>query len=264
MRALKATWLGQAGFLLESPDGSAVLLDPFLSEYPGRRYPPPVSVDDLPTRVTVLATHEHDDHLDRPLLQRLADLGRLVRLVVPKPIAAWVGHQGLGQVEIVAAEPDRPIAWGAITVYPVPAWHGVGGEEPVAYGFTSLAHPEEGYRFLGYVVELGGVRWYHAGDTLLYDGMAERLRALNPDVMSVPINGRDAVREGRGIVGNMTEDEAATLCREVEPRLAVPMHYEGIAGNLGELGRFAEALGPEDGVPLLAFRRAQSLWLYWP
>jgi L-ascorbate 6-phosphate lactonase len=264
MGTLKATWFGQAGFLLEGQDGTAVLLDPFLSEYPGRRYPPPVTVDDLPERVTVLATHEHDDHLDRPFLRQLAASGQLARLVVPQPIAAWVRHEGLSQVEIVGAEPDRPLALDGITVYPVPAWHGVGGEEPVAYGFTSLRHPDEGYRFLGYVVELGGVRWYHAGDTLVYEGMAERLRTLRPDVMAVPINGRDAVREGRGIVGNMTEDEAAALCREVEPRVAVPMHYEGIAGNLGELGRFAEALGPDEGVPLLAFRRARPIWLYWP
>jgi L-ascorbate metabolism protein UlaG (beta-lactamase superfamily) len=50
--------------------------------------------------------------------------------------------------------------------------------------------------------------------------------ALAPDVLMVPINGRDHVRESRGIVGNMNETEAAWLCAEVGPSYAIPMHYE--------------------------------------
>ena len=47
------------------------------------------------------------------------------------------------------------------------------------------------------------------------------------------------MREARGIVGNMNETEAAWLCAQVGPSYAIPMHYECIAGNTGDPGRFA-------------------------
>jgi hypothetical protein len=55
----------------------------------------------------------------------------------------------------------------------------------------------------------------------------------------VPVNGRDHMRESRGIVGNMNEAEAAWLCAEVGPSYVIPMHYECIDGNTGNPGHFA-------------------------
>jgi L-ascorbate metabolism protein UlaG (beta-lactamase superfamily) len=47
------------------------------------------------------------------------------------------------------------------------------------------------------------------------------------------------MREAKGIVGNMNETEAAWLCAQVRPGYAIPMHYDAIAGNTGDPGRFA-------------------------
>jgi L-ascorbate 6-phosphate lactonase len=238
-RSLTLTWLGQAAFLLEAPaTGERLLLDPFLSSRPDRRYPPPISVSSLVDVTAVLATHAHDDHLDMAFLRDLFAVGGRPQVVVPAPLVDSTVAQGIASHRVVGARPGQPLALGSAMVHPVPAYHGVGGDrEPVAYGFHSLAG-EEGYPFLGYVVELGGVRLYHAGDTLVYPGQEETLKALAPHVLCLPINGRDAYREAQGIVGNMNEDEAARLALAVGAPWVIPMHYEGFANNLGDVGRF--------------------------
>ena len=104
-------------------------------------------------------------------------------------------------------------------MHPVPALHGIGGDQPVAYEFAPAGGP---VRFLGYVVEIGGIRFYHAGDGLVYPELPAALAALAPDVLMLPINGRDYMRESAGIVGNMNEAEAAWLCAQVGALLRHP------------------------------------------
>jgi L-ascorbate metabolism protein UlaG (beta-lactamase superfamily) len=74
---------------------------------------------------------------------------------------------------------------------------------------------------LGYVVRCGADAIYHAGDTVRYEGMAERIGEV--DVALLPINGRAPERR---VAGNLNGDEAAALAHELGARVAVPMHFE--------------------------------------
>ena len=86
---------------------------------------------------------------------------------------------------------------------------------------------------MGYAVSYQGATVYHAGDCCIYEGLETRLRQLGRlDVMLLPINGRSASRLRRGILGNMTYQEAADLAGAVKPGLVIPMHYDAYAGNL--------------------------------
>jgi L-ascorbate metabolism protein UlaG (beta-lactamase superfamily) len=88
------------------------------------------------------------------------------------------------------------------------------------------------------------------------------LSALTPDVLMIPINGRDHMREARGIVGNMNETEAAWLCAQVGPSYVIPMHYECIAGNTGSPGYFTTLIrGSETPATVLAPARATPFTL---
>jgi L-ascorbate metabolism protein UlaG (beta-lactamase superfamily) len=69
------------------------------------------------------------------------------------------------------------------------------------------------------------------------------------------------MREAFGCVGNMNEDEAAWLTREVRSPYVVPMHYEGFANNLGDLGRFVDALGDGGPTAVLVPPRARAIQL---
>jgi L-ascorbate metabolism protein UlaG (beta-lactamase superfamily) len=104
------------------------------------------------------------------------------------------------------------------------------------------------------VIDAEGVRLYHAGDTIHYGGMDETLRDLSIDVAMIPINGRDAEREARGIVGNLSEREAAHLAAAIGVGTVIPMHYDLFAGNRGYPEWFVESIsrdhqGPHVVVP---------------
>ena len=118
---------------------------------------------------------------------------------------------------------------------------------------------------LGYVVEIGGIRIFHAGDGLLYRELPAAVSALAPDVLLLPINGRDHMRESAGIVGNMNETEAAWLCAQVDPAYVIPMHYDAIEGNTGDPGHFITMVHQSGGAAAVVLpARARPVTLALP
>jgi L-ascorbate 6-phosphate lactonase len=234
-------WLGQAGFGLRG-HAANLLVDPFIADHPDRVYPPPFRPEQVGGLDAVVITHDHLDHLDEENLPGLAEASPDARFVVPEPVVDRVTELGIPSDRVAGAQPDRPLALNGLTIHPVPASHGDDLRD--GYGF-GLERSGGLYRFLGYVLDLGGVRVYHAGDTIPYEGMEERLRGLGIDVALVPINGRDAEREAQGIVGNLDEAEAANLAAAIGADLAVPMHYDMFASNPGSPERFVEVTRKE-------------------
>jgi L-ascorbate metabolism protein UlaG (beta-lactamase superfamily) len=227
-------WLGQSGFRVRDPDGGpTIFLDPFLNPREDRSWQAPIDTAALASADLVLASHEHSDHFDKPSLKAAAERGgSRFRLVVPRPLVeSALVELGLPRERVIGAQPDERIDHAGVTVHPLPARHGVHVSD--AYNFGE--HLSNGQvRYLGYVVDVGGVRVYHAGDCIPYDGQVERLRALQPHVVLLPINGRDYFRETeRNVVGNMDEREAARLAHDVGAQVLVPMHWELFAHNRG-------------------------------
>jgi L-ascorbate metabolism protein UlaG (beta-lactamase superfamily) len=241
-RPVSVTWYGQAGFRLAAGE-SRVLIDPFLTDRPDRRYRPAATAADFADITLVLCTHEHVDHLDLPFLREFSAVNQAARIIVPLPVIEVAVAGGIDRARLTGAVPGEELHDRDVTVHPVPSRHGIGGDEPVVYEFSSDGGP---VRFLGYVLEIGGVRFYHCGDGLVYPELPVTLAALAPDVLMIPINGRDHMRESRGIVGNMNETEAAWLCAEVSPAYVIPMHYEAIAGNTGDPGHFTTLVRESD------------------
>jgi L-ascorbate 6-phosphate lactonase len=245
------TWIGQAGFLLRTP-ATRLAIDPFLSDYPDRRFPSPVAVADLAGTELVLATHQHLDHLDAPALRELLAHDDRVRVVLPAPALPDAAEAGLPAARLVGARPGEPLAAGDVTVHPVPALHGVHVDDAYAHG---LPGDGDQVRYLGYVLETPAGRLYHAGDTLRWPGQAELLRRLRVEVALLPINGRDERREARDIVGNLDAGEALALARDAAVGTVVPMHYDLMEGNLGDVEEFvrlAPTLHPGGRVAVVA------------
>src|SRR5262249_7257252 len=142
-----------------------------------------------------------------------------------------------------------PATMTPITVTPIPACHGVDVADAYNFG-TELS--AGGVRYLGYVIDLDGVRIYHAGDTIWWPGQEEALRDLGVHVALLPINGRDPVREADNVVGNLDHREAALLAAAAGVQLLVPMHWDMFEGNRGfpdQLVAVVERLGLD--VPVL-------------
>ena len=220
----RATWLGQAGLRLETHHG-CVVVDPWISLHDDRLVPTPpleLAVDGVDW---LLVTHEHLDHLDLPLLPALLERSPEARIVLPAPLVELVDHV-VPVSRLRPVEPHDTLSLDGIELTVVPAVHGLTTEDAYSDGSEADGRP----RFVGYV--LGDRRRvYHAGDTIVTDDVRLALEPLGVEVAFLPINGRDAEREARGIVGNMDAAEAVELAVAIGAKRLVPIHWDGFAGN---------------------------------
>jgi L-ascorbate 6-phosphate lactonase len=221
-RSAALLWLGQSSFALRI-SGRTVLVDPFLSPHPDRLVPPPFAAEEARNVDLILITHDHLDHLDDEALPVVATASPEALIVVPAQLVERVVALGIERSRVAGLASDSALESDGVVVHAVPACHGDG--------------PADAYRlgaFLGYVVEGAGVRVYHAGDTIPFPGLVERLRSLRVHLALVPINGRDAARERQGIVGNLDAREAAELTAAAGVDAVLPMHWDMFAANPGD------------------------------
>ena len=231
------TWLGQAGFLIES-GGARLLVDPFFSEHEGRRFPPP-PIDVYGARIDrVLVTHEHLDHLDPASLRGIAERSPGLVVIAPAPLRDAV--DGLAFHGVRPGDGLGLPGGGALRV--VPAIHAL--------------HPRDGYsdggqppRFVGYVMELGGVAIYHAGDTIADERVLAGLAGVEVDVALLPVNGRGLFRERRDLAGNLDARDAVALAAHCGASILVPIHWDLMEGNTERAGAAADAAA-EAGAPV--------------
>ena len=244
---VELTWLGQSGFVLRA-DGATLLLDPYLSPGADRLVAPPGGPDAFTGLDGVLVTHEHMDHLDEDACRALAGASADARFAVPRPIVDRLRRLGIDDDRIVAMQPGESATFGAATVAATAACHGI----HVADAYTLGRELSGGdVRFLGYVVAAGGVGVYHSGDTIDFDGLADSVRSIGADVALLPINGRRPEREAQDLVGNLGPGDAAALAAAAGARVAVPMHHEMFAANLGDPLAFVAAAARHDGLAAL-------------
>ena len=100
-------------------------------------------------------------------------------------------------------------------------------EAVAAYNTNKKFHPKE-KNWLGFIVTLGGCRIYHAGDTDLIEEMAD----LNVDIALLPVSGTYV----------MTAEEAVEAAKRIKPKIAIPMHYDSLAGSEVDARAFAKGL----------------------
>ncbi|MFZ4395012.1 MAG: MBL fold metallo-hydrolase [Kiritimatiellia bacterium] len=205
-------WLGQAGFLIRG-QGRSVLVDPYLSDslaakYRGKEYPhvrmmpPPVSPDLLREIDWVLCSHAHSDHMDPGTLPPLAAGNPSCRFVVPRAEMAVALSRGVPPDRLVGVNAgERVEMGGGVVLEVIPSAH------------EELTTDEAGqHRFLGFILRFGDYAIYHSGDCVPFAGQAGLLAAARVDLALLPVNGRDAFRSSRGILGNFTFREAVELC----------------------------------------------------
>lgn len=224
--AVGVWWLGQSSLVLKGA-GMTLYLDPYLDPAPRRRVPPAFPPDAVTNANLVLLTHDHGDHLDATALPLIAAASPGARFIAPRPLAERVASLAGDAARVIPATADAPLTIGAATILPIPAKH----EE-----FD--LHPTLGYPYLGYVITLGGVTLYTAGDTIPYEGMIERLAPLGVHLAFLPINGRDFFRTRAGTIGNLHYREASDVAAAIGADTVVPVHYGMFTGNDVSPGHF--------------------------
>ncbi|MGI5348013.1 MBL fold metallo-hydrolase [Streptomyces sp. CA-250714] len=206
--SVEVTWWGHATATVRD-SGVTVLTDPLLvrrlAHLRRRRgaLPPPHAVRaDL-----VLISHLHADHLH---LGSLAMLAPGTHVVLPRgALRAVPGLRRLArQLELTEVVPGDEVSAGPVTVRAVPAAHD-GRRLPVGRHISPA---------LGFVVA-GEERTYFAGDTGLFDGMAEAVGEV--DTALLPVGGWGPFLGE----GHLDARRAAEVLTRLRPRSAVPVHF---------------------------------------
>ncbi|RZU23637.1 MBL fold metallo-hydrolase [Streptomyces sp. BK239] len=204
---VEITWWGHATCTVEDSD-VRVLTDPLfarrLAHLRRRRgaVPPPEA-----WRADVaVVSHLHADHLHVPSLARLAPG---TRLLVPRGAPRAVpGLRRLTHLRVTEMAPGDETDAGPVRIRAVPAEHD-GRRLPVGPHRSPA---------LGYVVE-GEASTYFAGDTGLFEGMAEEVGPV--DVALLPVGGWGPYLGE----GHLDAGRAAQALARLAPRSAVPVHY---------------------------------------
>ncbi|MGI6543054.1 MAG: MBL fold metallo-hydrolase [Limnochordia bacterium] len=239
--AVALWYLGQMGFVLKGAD-TIIYIDPYLVEswttlpdsgvkVSRRRFPPPFAGDQVRHAHFVLGTHNHSDHINVPTLIGIAASSLTSRFVVPQPHAGVLTTAGIDATRVEGARAFQELHLGGVTVMPIPAAH------------VTLEQDANGdYTALGYIIHMGGTTIFHAGDTVEYPGFIETLSKQPIDICILPINGRDALRTNKNIIGNMSFREAADVGAAVGAKLIIPGHYDLFAHNSENPAYFTDYL----------------------
>jgi L-ascorbate metabolism protein UlaG (beta-lactamase superfamily) len=227
MANLTLTWLGHAGFRLDGSSGKRVYIDPWLDN---PKFPE--SEREI-ERIDVLAlTHGHSDHSGSAL-----DLARAhsPTIVCITELGDWFSNQG---IEAHGINKGGSVDLDGVRVTMTDARH-------------SSSLPDGTYAGdpAGLVIELDGVRVYHAGDTCAFGDMRLIGRLHEPDVAILPI----------GDYYTMGPREAGLALELLGVKRCVPCHYgtfPALIGTPEELREHAPA-----GVEIVGLEPGESLEL---
>jgi L-ascorbate metabolism protein UlaG (beta-lactamase superfamily) len=165
----------------------------------------------------ILVSHEHFDHCSPEDIAKIRKPSTVI-ITEPRAAAKLAG-------DIKTMQPGQSLTVGGFTVQAVRA-----------YNTNKKFHPQAN-SWLGFIVTVEGVRIYHAGDTDRIPEMA----GYAADIALLPVSGTYV----------MTADEAAQAALDINPRVAIPMHFGSIVGADADARRFAERLAGKIKVHLL-------------
>ncbi len=182
-------WLSQSAFELIY-DEKVILIDPYFGNPLS-----PLRASEISKADIVCVTHDHHDHLGDAfdICKRtgatfvgIAELSDFAR---SEGVKNSVGMNIGGTVEVKG-----------IKISMVQALHSATRGAPV-----------------GFVIELGKSRVYHAGDTALFSEMRTIGKLYRPQIACLPIGGHYTM-------GAREAAEAASL---INPKIVIPIHYMG-------------------------------------
>lgn len=177
-------WLGHSGFLLDG-DGKKIYIDPYdLSEEPAFEDKADI----------LLITHEHFDHCSPEDIRKVRRSDSTT--LIPENLSLQFKGDARRITEGDVLANGLEIKGTRIEVVP-------------AYNLDKPYHPRG--LGVGYIVELGGIRIYHAGDCDFFPEM----KNIRTDVALLPIGG----------TYTMDEEEAANAAAAISPKYVIPMHY---------------------------------------
>lgn len=189
---MKITYIAHSAFLLSDGE-NIVAIDPFITGNPNAT----LEISNVKPNFIVL-THGHGDHVG-DAIQLAKDNNSTI--ITINELAIWLSNQGVNA---------HPMHIGGGYNFPF-------GRVKLTIAHHGSCTPDGQYAGnpCGSIIEIGGRKIYHTGDTGLFLDMKLIGELNKPDVMMLPI----------GDNFTMGIDDAVMAVDFVKPKLSIPMHY---------------------------------------
>lgn len=224
-------FFGVAAYEIVTPEGTHILVDPFLDENPGS----PITSDALDQVDLIVVSHAAFDHL--------GDTEKIARRT-GAPVICGGEVKALLTAKGIPSEQVRATTWGivvevaGITVQPVESHHW--SQVQLPNGTLASGQP------MGFVIHASpGVRFYHYGDTALFSDLKLIAELYRPTIGCIGITQPLEILErvigpGRVLTGEMTPREGAIAAQWLELQTVLPCHY--IDPDCAEVHEFEKLL----------------------
>jgi L-ascorbate metabolism protein UlaG (beta-lactamase superfamily) len=208
-----------------------------------RRTDPAVGIEDLPPVDFVLLSHLHGDHFDRVAERKL---NKATPIVSTSHATMYLERVGFSHTHALETWEPLELQKGEakLRITAMPGTHGPGL-------LGTLLPP-----VMGSMLDFGNgenvLRMYISGDTLIHDRLREIPRRFSHvDLALLHLGGTRVL----GIMVTMDASQGLEAMRIVDPRTAVPIHYndyEAFKSPLEDFKRAVNQAGLEDRVHYLA------------
>ena len=217
---------------------------------------PAMEIEDLPDLDLVLVSHYHGDHFDRVAEERLDRSVPIVTTPDAAETLAAIGFEATRALETWETH-DAERDGTRVRITALPGQH--------APGALTIALPQ----VMGSLLEFTdagaeadappSLRMYITGDTIMYEGLRE-IRDRHPeiDLAMLHLGGTRVM----GVTVTMDAEQGVQLLQMIEPRLAVPIHYDDYEAFKSPLSEFVTAVneaGLGEGVRYIRRGETHSL-----
>lgn len=191
-------WLGHASFLITGE--KTIYIDPWKL------------MENEPKADIILITHEHFDHCSPGDVVKISTDNTNL-FMTPDCLSKFSSFPG----KVVVVEPNKSYEADGIKINTVCAYN------------TNKDFHQQDSGWVGYIINVNGKKYYHAGDTDVIPEM-KNLATENIDVAMLPVSGTYV----------MTPTEAAEAALIIKPKIVVPMHFGDIIGDSEDAKAFME------------------------
>lgn len=160
----------------------------------------------------IFITHSHYDHFSEDDIRKVQKEETVI--IITEDLYQKVLDLGFIKGNIFVVRPNKS--------YKV---HNIKFDTIPSYNVNKKFHPKEN-NWVGYVIDINGVKYYIAGDTDIND----ENKMVKCDVAFLPVGG----------TYTMDFEEAANLANIIEPKLVVPIHYGSLVGTLEDAKNFKQ------------------------
>ncbi|UJG40889.1 MAG: MBL fold metallo-hydrolase [Candidatus Heimdallarchaeum aukensis] len=202
-------WLGHDSFLIQAK-GKNIYIDPYK-----------LTKKDLPEADIIITTHDHFDHCNPEAIEQIC--GEKTILVGPKVTIDKLNDISKKK-KVIELNPYDEKEIDGIKISAIPAYNTHRFRDPET---KTPFHPKESGH-IGPIIDVDGVKIYHAGDT---DKIPE-MEDLKPHIALIPVSGTYV----------MDVPEAVEAAKVISAKITIPMHVGRGIGELSYREEFKEKL----------------------